>query len=243
MEKLKSLCTMTGFSEKEKNAIGSSRSLKLLLELSAGCIILLILRCIKAQSFNYVFLVWNLFLAWVPAVIARYFIDEAPRGKKMWPSLIAAGAWLMFLPNAPYILTDLFHLHKSQAVPRWFDLILILSFALTGMVLFYLSFLEVERKLGPLLPQKAVRWARMLAFVAVGYGLYLGRYLRFNSWDVLSAPGQLARSMFRSIFSENMAQETLGITFFFAVFLYFGYKLFFLFTDPKILRQDERHIF
>jgi uncharacterized membrane protein len=237
MEKIKQLFVLTGFSEKEKNELGFNRLTKLMLELSAGCLVLLIMRCWRTHNISYVFLTWNLFLAWVPVIIAKYFISDTPFRKNKFTALFAIGAWLAFLPNAPYLLTDLFHLHKSPIVPQWYDLILILSFALTGMVLFYLSFLEFEKKVYPELPHKFVRWIRMLIFIAVGYGLYLGRYLRYNSWDIISDPADLVKGMFNSVFSQNMVKETLGVTFFFAVFLYFGYKLFFLITDRKITRE------
>jgi uncharacterized membrane protein len=168
-------------------------------------------------------------------------LDDSPLKENRLKNFVAASMWLAFLPNAPYILTDLFHLHAGTKVPMRFDLIVILSFALTGMILFYLSFLQFEKKLYPSLPYKFVRWVRVGIFLSVGYGIYLGRFLRFNSWDILSAPDELFRSMYRSVFYSENVKETLAITFFFSVFLYFGYKLFFLFADHKILSQDENN--
>lgn len=239
MEAIKKIVNLTGFSHKEKNRLSSERVIKLLFELSMACLALLIIRVWKTGGFGYVFLVWNLFLAWVPFLVSKYMLDKFSWKSRLLLNLFAIAVWMAFLPNAPYILTDLFHLHQSAKIPQWFDLILILSYALTGMILFYISFLEFEQKVYPALPYKYIRWIRMLLFLAVGYGLYLGRFLRFNSWNVLSAPGELFRGIYHSVFSQNMVKETLSITLFFSVFLYFGYKLFFLFTDHKITQSHE----
>lgn len=243
MKTLKQFFDITDFSEREKSIFSSDRVVKLLFEMTICCLALIVIRVWRTHSFGYLFLVWNLFLAWVPFLITKYALDNIPGKKGIIKNLIPLMAWLAFLPNAPYILTDLFHLHPTHKIPMWFDLILILSFALTGMLLFYLSFLEFEKKIYPHLKYKYARWLRMILFLSVGYGLYLGRYLRFNSWDVLSSPGDLVRGMYHSIFSSGMMKETIGVTVFFGTFLYFGYKIFFLFTDHKIIKQNEDNLF
>lgn len=233
----RNLFGITAFSDKNKTEEGKSRSIKLMLELTAGCVALLAVRFYRTESPGYIFLVWNLFLAWVPFFMMRFFVGEITDKKTLLQNVLPLLTWLAFLPNAPYILTDLFHLRKSAAVPQWFDLILILSFALTGMVLLYLSFLEFEKKIALLVSTAQMKWLRISVFLAVGYGLYLGRYLRYNSWDIISEPGHLFRGIYNSLFSQDMIRETLGVTFFFAVFLYFGYKLFFLLADHRIVKK------
>lgn len=242
MESVKKIISITGFNQSEKNKLSSERAVKLMFELSIACLFLLIIRVWRTGGFGYVFLVWNLFLAWIPFLVSKYMLGNFSWKHKLLGNLFSIFIWVAFLPNAPYILTDLFHLHETQKIPLWYDLILILSYAFTGMLLFYISFLEFESKVYPALPYKYVRWVRVLLFLAVGYGLYLGRYLRFNSWNVLSAPDELFRGIYNSVFSQNMMKETLSITVFFAVFLYFGYKIFFLFTDPKIVQSHESSI-
>jgi uncharacterized membrane protein len=234
MKKLFNLLDITGFSEKEKSSFTSERTIKLLMELSIGCLALIVIRVWRTHGFGYLFLIWNLFLAWVPFLISKYLLDEFSLRNRFLKNLFTLAMWLAFLPNAPYILTDLFHLHQSTKIPMWFDLIVILSFAITGMLLFYLSVLEFEKKVFPQLKPQYFRWLRMLLFLGMGYGIYLGRYLRFNSWDIVSAPGELFRSMYLSVFSGGIIKESFGVTIFFAIFLYFGYKIFFLFTDRKI---------
>ena len=104
---------------------------------------------------------------------------------------LLGAAWLAFFPNAPYLVTDLIHLRTRAFVPVWYDAIMVFAFALTGLCLAFLSLWLVhrlvERRLG-----KAAGWL----FVAVvaglsGFGVYLGRYPRWNSWDVVTRPGEL----------------------------------------------------
>jgi uncharacterized membrane protein len=240
-QSLRQFADITDFSEKEKNKFSSERVMKLLFEMTICCLALLVIRVWRTHGFGYLFLTWNLFLAWIPFLITRFVLDGEGKKSGLVKSFFPLCMWMAFLPNAPYILTDLFHLHETAKIPMWYDLILILSFALTGMMLFYLSFLDFEKKIFANFPYKYVRWFRIILFGGVGYGIYLGRFLRFNSWDVLSAPGELVRGMYHSIFSSGL-KETASITIFFSLFLYFGYKIFFLFTDHEIVKQNENNV-
>jgi uncharacterized membrane protein len=102
--------------------------------------------------------------------------------------------WLLFIPNSFYILTDLFHLadgHRDHRVPEWFDLALILSFALNGLLLGILSTGQVERLLAPE-ATRVGRWIFLFPVMVLnGLGVYIGRYLRYNSWDIVSNPFDL----------------------------------------------------
>jgi uncharacterized membrane protein len=138
---------------------------------------------------QHLFLVWNLFLAWIPVALALW-LEERDRRRpgKDWRFWSAAFAWLMFFPNAPYILTDLRHLKLATKLQWWTDLIIILLFALTGLVLAFLSLHRmhalVSRRRGWL-----VGWAFVLAVAFLtGFGVYLGRFERWNSWDVIVRP-------------------------------------------------------
>lgn len=101
---------------------------------------LLTYRIIKSESLSYIFLAWNLFLAFVPYWLSNYL---ARREKPSVKHLPLFAAWLLFLPNAPYILTDLFHFRMRPGIPLWFDLVLVSSFALIGFALFYSSLTDM----------------------------------------------------------------------------------------------------
>ena len=145
-------------------------------------LVLLTYRIIKSESLSYIFLVWNLFLAFIPWWISNILKRKE---KLTFIDLPIIAIWLLFLPNAPYILTDLFHLKPRTGLPLWFDLILVLSFALTGMIVFFKSLKDMLKLLTNRMPQLYVTIITPFIFWLVAYGLYLGRYLRFNSWDIV----------------------------------------------------------
>jgi uncharacterized membrane protein len=156
---------------------------------------LVVARAAFTGNVRYSFLIWNLFLAWLPLVFALLANDcfrrTAPAtrpGGKFW---IFSGLWLLFLPNAYYIFTDLIHLTNRYHFNFWVDLTVILSCALTGLVLGFVSVLLLQS----LVAQRygrLVSWGFVMAIVGLSsFGIYLGRFLRFNSWDVVAKPGQL----------------------------------------------------
>ena len=137
-------------------------------------------------------LIWNLFLAWIPFGLAILVYDRH-RGGARASSLLPLGAlWLLFLPNAPYIVTDFKHLEPIAPVPMWFDVVVIAAPAWTGMLLGFLSLYLVQAVVRQV-AGRGVGW--IVAIGALGlssFGVYLGRVLRWNSWDVLTDPSLLA---------------------------------------------------
>jgi uncharacterized membrane protein len=162
-----------------------------LLVLSLAAVGLLAVRLDRVGEPAFVFLVWNLFLAWVPFGLALCLALVHARGGPV-PLLVLLGAgWLLFLPNAPYILTDFVHLGRVGGVPLWFDAALIGAFAGTGLALGLASLLVVhhvvEARAG-----RVVGWVVAVAsLVLSALGVYLGRFPRFNSWDVVTDPHAL----------------------------------------------------
>ncbi|NAS11050.1 DUF1361 domain-containing protein [Poritiphilus flavus] len=170
---------------------------------------LLAFRIYVTHSFFYSFLVWNLFLAAVPYLITQGFKNLLWALRGRWKVLVF-GLWLLFLPNSPYIITDLVHLHNERSVLLWYDLFLVFVFALTGLVLGLLSMLDIYKVL-------AVRFSSRMAEVALfpicllcGFGIYMGRFLRFNSWDVFSKPLTLFSEITASIQEPKAWFMTLG---------------------------------
>src|SRR3954452_18414503 len=105
------------------------------------------------------------------------------------PALAVLGAlWLAFFPNAPYIVTDFVHLSRDPLAPLWFDGLTIGAFAATGLLLglgsLYLVQSAVRRELG---------WVVVSAALVLGsVGIYLGRFVRLNSWDFFTNPHYVA---------------------------------------------------
>lgn len=176
---------------------------------------LLALRIALAGQFRQLFLVWNLFLAWMPLCFALMAVGLAQsRPQHRWPFLAAASAWLLFFPNAPYILTDLVHLGSRTHGRYWTDLVIILVFALTGLLLGFLSLFLMQR----LLARRhgwVVGWCFAGAATLLGgFGIYVGRFLRWNSWDVLFAPHELVREGWQwlvTVPSEPRGHRAAGV--------------------------------
>lgn len=107
--------------------------------------------------------------------------------------------WLAFLPNAPYLVTDFIHFHSTSKT-KWLDIVLLSTY---GLQEFCFSILVLKTK-GDLLQFDPKKWQALATFGIIGssaYGIYLGRVLRFNSWDVITNPLELM-SYFRSIFKS-----------------------------------------
>ena len=189
------------------------------------CCGLLGLRMTYAHNTQYYWLLWNLFLACVPAgaALIAYNVQKHRSRLNVMVVLLCFAGWFLFFPNAPYLATDLIHLQAKPDAPFWFDLLLLLAFAWTGFFLGLVSLLlmqEVVRiKMGPY-----VSWLFALTMVALAsFGIYLGRFLRWNSWDVLYNPfnmlGQVARQ-FRHPFMHAQAMVFSMLFGFFMLAMY-----------------------
>ncbi|MBA2612182.1 MAG: DUF1361 domain-containing protein [Bacteroidetes bacterium] len=184
--------------------------------------LLLVARIIRTEQLSYIFLTWNLFLAFIPYLLIKNFKME----QNKLVQVLIIGTTILFLPNAPYIITDLFHLRERIAAPIWLDLILILSFAFLGMVFFVLSVNQLL-SISNLLFRSRLITSGIKLFImgSSSYGIYLGRYLRFNSWDVVFNPFHLAKQMLTSVFNENCYKETFAVTITFTIFLYLVFEI------------------
>src|SRR5689334_15915363 len=152
------------------------------------CASMIVVRIDRTGSGYYRFLIFNLILAGVPLFFSTVLRVATHRRFHWMVQLPLYVLWLLFLPNAPYILTDILHLTRASHAPAWYDLALLLSCAGTGLLMGYLSLIDVQtivaRSFGP-----AWSWIfAMVSLVLSGFAIYLGRFLRWNSWDVLIEP-------------------------------------------------------
>ncbi|MCC6723814.1 MAG: DUF1361 domain-containing protein [Saprospiraceae bacterium] len=171
------------------------------------------------RSNTFLFLIWNLFLAWIPYTLSLII----PRVPSRWIALPLLLIWLVFLPNAPYIITDLLHIHYRAGVPLWYDVMMIFSFAWTGLLLGFISLLDVQSYLDKLLGEKN---AAIIIWAVIGlcaFGVYLGRYQRWNTWDLLLEPYQLFWDVLGVLFHPIANMGTLGLAAVMAGVLGLGY--------------------
>jgi uncharacterized membrane protein len=196
-------------------------------------------------SMRYRFLVWNLFLAWLPygcaVALAHRRTLRPPREAPPLPAGVLLGlTWLLTFPNAPYILTDVVHLMNGEVFRWWFDAGLILSFALTGCFLAVVS-LRIVHELVRERAGALVGWIFVLAVSGLsGFGIYLGRFLRFNSWDVLTEPWRVARAIAVRILNPIDHPKTYGVTLMFAALLLTCYAVFLSASRPRYSDASSR---
>src|SRR6266404_590452 len=185
---------------------------------------LVLARILWTGNIKYGFLIWNLFLAWLPLLFALLACDEYRAGNnRNWRFLGFAGTWLLFFPNAPYIFTDLIHLTTHFYRHFWVDLVLILLFAVIGLVLGFVSLFlmqaVVRRMFGP-----AASWLFIAGVAALsGFGIYLGRFLRFNSWDLLLKPLALWEGIGSLVVNPVTRPTSFAFPVLFAAFLFTSY--------------------
>jgi uncharacterized membrane protein len=198
-------------------------TLLFVLALSVALSVLLVAgRVVLSGRWHFVFMLWNLFLALVPFGLSTLL--GLARGPLRARLLVPVGAvWLLFFPNAPYIITDLFHLDTRPGVPLWYDLALIMSCAWNGLMLAYASLTDMQQLVQHRLGVGA-GWAfATLALLLSSFGIYLGRYLRFNSWDLLTNPLTLFYDIVNRLAHPFDYPRTWGVTVVFGVFLLVSY--------------------
>jgi len=183
---------------------------------------------------QYAFLVWNLFLAWMPLLFALLACDKyRTLSGKHWHFLGLTVAWLVFLPNAPYIFTDLIHLQSRYYAHFWVDLVLILSCALTGLILSFLSLYLMQTIVRRVFGNLA-SWLFVAAAAGLSsFGIYLGRFLRFNSWDVLFQPVKLYRGIGNWAADPLASSTTFVFPALFATFLFIAYVMLYALTHMQ----------
>ncbi|WP_422107679.1 DUF1361 domain-containing protein [Winogradskyella sp.] len=187
-------------------------------------IVALMARIKLNKSFFYLFLVWNVFLAIIPYTITMYLNTKANIGK--YKLIFWFLVWLLFLPNAPYIVTDLMHIRMGNEALLWLDILVVLSFALTGLLLFYLSVLDMQKLMASKFRQISIGKLTICVILLSAFGVYLGRFLRYNSWEIVSNPQVLITDVIRILISPSQNSEVWLFTLAFGGFLIVGYWMF-----------------
>lgn len=189
-------------------------------------IFLSLFRVFATDSYRYLFLNWNLFLAILPWITIQWLKHRSTHSFVM---LGMIAFWLLFFPNSPYILTDLFHLQKSFGMPIWYDLIMIVSFAWTGLLFGFLSLMDLEEIVQQRFPKIHFRVVIIVLFFITSFGVYLGRFLRWNSWDIIANPIHLLSDIFYRVADPGSHLRTWGVTLLMGTMLclmYFSLKMF-----------------
>ena len=209
----------------------------LLSSASIICISLVIARVYYSDSGRYIGLVWNLFLAWIPFLLAySAYILSWRRIMAYLVIPIFSFLWLIFFPNAPYILTDLQHLSQTPgAAPVWYDVIMLVWFSWTGMLLGIVS-LNLMQEIIRREFSRGMGWAFVFSVAGLSsVGIYVGRFIRLNSWDILQEPANTADSLWSWLADPSL--KSIGFIGLYTLFFIFIYLTIYAFGH--ILQENE----
>ena len=174
---------------------------------------------VVTDTYPLLFLVWNLFLAFIPLAITNWLQrrKDQIQSKIIFSTIVLV--WLLYIPNSFYILTDLFHLGKFPGIPLWLELAILFSFAWNGLLMGILSVRQMEL----LFTAVFFRPARLLFIFPVMFlialGVYIGRYLRYNSWDVVTNPFHLGIDIFELALHPLKYSQAWAMVMCFSIFL------------------------
>jgi len=220
-------------SDRRLAILGSLLGLTLLVYAMVG------VRVVYSGSQHYGALVWNLFLAWIPFVLALIVYDGFRRGASRVPLLVGGALWLLFFPNAPYIVTDLKHLRTWDGAPIWFDVVMASAAAWAGLALGFISLYLMQTVVRRLIGTVNA-WLFVLVVLALSsFGIYLGRFQRWNSWSVFTNPGRFAHNVWPHLAQPHEHPKTVAVTVLFTVFLGATYLVFYSFARPSMFEAHE----
>lgn len=201
--------------------LSNKKTNTLLLFLTIYCGTLLLFRAKISHSIFYFFLVWNLFLGAVPYLILAFAKEKVQLLENLKTRIIVLLCLLVFLPNSFYILTDFVHLKKGNLELFWFDLILLFSFASLGFLFGLLSIKEFKNCFSLFYSNKTISISIVIICLLSGFGIYLGRFLRFNSWNIITNPFQLFLDSLETLFTL----EAIQFSIFYGSFIYITYLI------------------
>ena len=191
-------------------------------------------------EYDYRLLVWNLALAWLPFVFAL-IVYEGFRNGRGGLFLVGFGAlWLLFLPNAPYILTDFIHLAEWDPAPLWFNTLTVTLFAATGLVLGLGSLLLVQTVVAAAFGRLAGWAISVMALGLCSVGIYLGRFLNLNSWDAIVDPRSVLEPIAAQLRHAPMHPRFLAVTVAFTSFLVLSYLLVYAVAQASLALDPRR---
>ncbi|HEY5589286.1 MAG TPA: DUF1361 domain-containing protein [Candidatus Paceibacterota bacterium] len=187
-----------------------------------------ILRVIIWGKVSFVFILWNIILAFIPYVISSLllvYIKKENFNKIIFT--IGCILWLLFIPNAPYIITDFIHLGDTRSIPLLFDILLLFSSTIIGLYFYFRSLFHIEHIITMKYSSKTTSLIMGVIILLISFGIYLGRFLRFNSWDIFFNHISLAKNILK-IFSRSSTDFGVylytGLLFLFLLLFYRAYK-------------------
>lgn len=178
------------------------------------------------------FMAWNIFLAIIPCGLSFIlFAKRSPKRLSVNPIWwFGLAIFILFLPNAPYIITDIIHFVDDVREPNVSDngviFVLIpqyIAFILLGFQCYVVSIMKLIKYCSWLKLIKDTTWLEISMNFICAFGVYLGRFNRLNSWDLFTNPQNVIRDTIRNFANPNFL---FGTILFFIIFtgLYYVFK-------------------
>ncbi len=201
-----------------------------MLPLLSFSIALILIRVTFTGRSMFIFLIWNLFLATVPLYFSYVTLTTQVRFKQWIFGLL----WLLFFPNTVYIVTDLFHLKERMEIPIWYDLLILYTSALMGLVMGVLSLRNIEKLFARYSQRKRDQFIFVVSALC-GYGIYLGRFERWNSWDIVFQPYYLVYNIVHDVLHPFVNIDVWMLSLCFGIWVYLLYK--YLSKAKQLIRE------
>ena len=183
-----------------------------------------LIRVIWSDSTYFIYLLWNIFLAFLPFLLSAILLWYKTN-KKIKSGVLIFGliVWLSLFPNAPYLVTDFIHLGGKSIVPLWYDALLIFSSAWLGMLLALYSLFNIEQIFLTRYSKRITSFLIIVSILISSFGIYIGRFLRWNTWDIIIQPKHIIHDVSVILLHPFHYLEAYMFTLSFFVFIYVSY--------------------
>ena len=181
-----------------------------------GSFLIVVRGNVFAQT-GIIYLIWNLFLAWIPYIISSCWIKKETPTRIFIPLFIL---WLIFFPNAPYIVTDIIHITMSAPGLLWYNSLIFFLFGWVGLMLGMISLFHIHTWV----QTHTAKWKSEITVLGIclltSFGIYIGRVERLNSWDLFFRPLETFRT-FHTTWTHNNTVMFIAV---YTIFIYAIYK-------------------
>lgn len=182
--------------------------------------VLFVLRIQQAENIRYWFLLWNLVLAWVPLGLVLLLRERLKTMRWLtWQNVVLSVLWVGFLPNSFYLISDLVHLHETGEVSILYDAVMFMSFIFNGVAAGFASVFLMQAMAQRRFARKHVHIAVGFVFLLCSFAIYLGRDLRWNTWDILINPAGILFDVSERVINPLTHIEAFSTTALFFVLL------------------------
>lgn len=200
-------------------------------------LVLLVVRISASDSARYIFLIWNLVLAVIPVFLAWWLVSRVRQyGWLGWKQLLLSAVWVSFLPNSFYLVTDFVHLRTTNEASLFFDVVMLASFVVNGLMLGYIAVYLVHKELVRRFSESTSYKIVAIIFFLCSFATYLGRFTRWNTWDILLQPAGLIFDVSDRVINPGQHAETYLATGILFVFLSSIYVV--IWEASKLVKQQ-----